>query len=77
MSDSGKCFEEEMSMTHSRGTAVCGLGRPPSGHDILCLGKTLSCEKELAMVRYGREMSYAGKSKCIGPEMEKSLAQNL
>ena len=39
MSDSGKCFEEEMSMIHSRGTAVCGLGRPPSGHDILWLGQ--------------------------------------
>ena len=54
---SDKCFEEEISMTHSRGTAVCGLGRPPPGHDILCLGKTLSCEKELATVRYGGEMS--------------------
>jgi len=57
MSDSDECFEEELSMTHSRGAAACGLGRPPSGHGILCLGKTLSCEKELAKVRYGGEMS--------------------
>lgn len=56
MSDSDECFEEELSMTHSRGAAVWS-GKPPSGHGILCLGKTLSCEKELAKVRYGGEMS--------------------